>query len=157
MTHDDLRNGSVDFARLVSSAGIVWFHAHAPGQTVSYSALAVFLVFLIVLPINARHPITSHAFILGRADRLLRPWLIWSAIYAVLKAGQAWSSGSPISNEFDASMLLMGTQQNLWFLPFGFVCSIVAFFALRSVDRRRPTIFVLTLLSSGISIPISGI
>lgn len=155
MHHGNLRNGSVDVFRLMSSAGIVWFHAHADGKILSYSALSVFFVFLIVLPLNSNRSIFFKAFVWGRTDRLLRPWLIWSAIYAILKIAQAWSNGTAISNEFDNSMLLIGTQQHLWFLPFGYACSIIAFAILRRVSVVNPLPFAFALLLAGVSLPVS--
>lgn len=150
------RNGSVDSLRLISAAGIVWFHAHANGQILSYSALSVFIVFLIVLPLNSSRPVPLKTFVGGRLDRLLRPWLVWSLIYAGLKLAQAWSTGSSVRTEFDSSMLLIGTQAHLWFLPFGFICSIAAFALLRRVSLHSSLAFAVAVLIAGVSLPVSA-
>lgn len=130
------RNGTIDIMRLVASAGIVWFHAHAPGQMVSYSALSLFLVLLIVLPLDYPNFDGFATYVGGRAVRLLRPWLIWSGIFAGLKAAQAFVEHRPVMSEFDSTMFVMGTETHLWFLPFGFVCSVGAFAVARATSRN---------------------
>lgn len=137
------RNGTIDIMRLVASAGIVWFHAHAPGQMVSYSALSLFLVLLIVLPLDRPFSGDFSTYVAGRAVRLLRPWLIWSGIFAGLKAAQAFVDHRPMMSEFDSTMLVMGTETHLWFLPFGFVCSVGAFAIARAASHSSRLTFAI--------------
>jgi len=59
-----------------------------------------------------------------RARRLLRPWLIWSAVYAALKLAEVAVTGTPMRAEFNASMILTGPALHLWFLPFAFAASL---------------------------------
>ncbi len=149
------RNGSVDAMRLIAAAGIVWFHADAWGKTISYSALSLFIVFLIVLPLQRPWSGSFASYIWDRADRLLRPWLIWSLFYAVLKVFQAIEQGHPIITEFGWPMLVIGTMTHLWFLPFGFICSIAAFWLVRHLKSRSGlTLSVLVLLAL-VSVPVS--
>jgi peptidoglycan/LPS O-acetylase OafA/YrhL len=150
------RNGNVEVMRLVAAAGIVWFHAHAWGQMISYSALSLFIVFLIVLPLQRPPTGSFGSYISERADRLLRPWLVWSAIFALLKIAQATLQKQPIVAEFDWPMLATGTHTHLWFLPFGFVCSIAAFAIARSTDRTSGLVFSCAVVLAALSVPASA-
>ncbi len=142
--------------RFVAAAGIAWFHAKAPGQLISYSALSFFIVMMIVLPLQRPPSASMSSFVLQRADRLIRPWLVWSCIYAVLKISQATVEKRPVLSEFDWSMLFMGTQTHLWFLPFGFVCSIAVFGAVRAVKQTSPAAFPTVIFLSFLSLPASN-
>jgi peptidoglycan/LPS O-acetylase OafA/YrhL len=70
-----------------------------------------------------------------RAKRLLLPWLFWSALYAVLKVGDAIHSRHPISDEFHRWMLFAGPEIHLWYLPFAFIVTVLA--ALPWLRRSR--------------------
>ena len=140
------RNGSVEIMRLVAAAGIIWFHAHAALHMVSYAALSLFVVFLIVLPLQRPLPASLASYARDRADRLLRPWLIWSCIFTGLKVAQAKIEGRPLASEFDWTMLLTGSQAHLWFLPFGFVCSVVGSAVARKTNRGSRMAFATSVL-----------
>ncbi len=70
-----VRNGFVDYCRLVAAAGIVWYHSGAPGQLIGYAGLPFFLV-LLALPTRSSPS--------DRARRLLVLFAVWSLIYALL-------------------------------------------------------------------------
>ena len=150
------RNGNIDVLRLIAASGIVWFHVGAPGQTVSYSALSLFIILMIVLPLQNPWSGSLRSYVAQRADRLIRPWIIWSGIFACFKIAQANTQNRSIQTEFDWSMLLVGTQTHLWFLPFGFVCSIAAFVATREIDQTSKFVFPFSLLVAIGSLPISA-
>lgn len=104
-----LRNGLVDYARFVAALGIVWFHASAPGARAAYLALPFFLVLLST---------PSRASFADRAQRLLKPFLIWSVIYGAVQVLLALKHGRPALVWWQPEMLLTGTALHLWFLPF---------------------------------------
>ncbi|MDB5661222.1 MAG: hypothetical protein JWS10_3837 [Cypionkella sp.] len=124
------RNGSIDLLRGLAAFGIVWFHAKAPQASLGLSGLTVFLLLLIVM--NASPLIPFERAVADRANRLLRPWVVWSAIYALAKTAQAMHSNHPLSDEFSSSMLLCGPALHLWFLPFSFFALV----ALSGLERR---------------------
>ena len=105
------RNGFVDYARFLAALGIVWFHTHAPGKELAYSALPFFLV-LLAMP--------SRADAGQRAKRLLLPFVTWSMIYAAEFTGLAMSKGNPPFGWWHTSMIVTGVSLHLWFLPFAF-------------------------------------
>lgn len=150
------RNGTVDIMRLIAAAGIVWFHAHAWGQTPSYAALSLFIVFLIVLPLQRPWSGSFASYTWQRADRLLRPWLVWSLIYAAFKMAQALAHKQPIAAEFDRTMLLAGTEAHLWFLPFGFACSLAAFWIVKVAMAKPALTFPCMAFFATLSLPASA-
>lgn len=110
------RNGLIDALRCICAVGIVWFHSEAPGHRVAYIALPFFLVLL---------SIPMHIQFRDRATRLLRPWLIWSAIFAAGESLRAFFLGEDLFGWFQPSMILYGTMIHLWFLPFAFVAGYI--------------------------------
>jgi len=73
----------------------------------------------------------------GRAQRLLGPWLVWSAVYAAFKLLEVTVTGVPLGHEFTASMILTGPALHLWFLPFAFVVCVLAY-PLARISARVP-------------------
>lgn len=112
-----MRNGFVDYCRLIAAIGIVWFYTDGPGYMIAYAALPFFLV-LLALP--------SRAGIPERARRLLLPFVVWSAIYGAQRVSDALQQGADAFGWWKPSMLLIGTADHLWFLPFAFICVVLA-------------------------------
>jgi surface polysaccharide O-acyltransferase-like enzyme len=111
------RNGLLDYARLIAACGIVWFHVEAPGYRAAYAALPFFLV-LLTLP--------SRAGPAQRARRLLVPFAIWSAIYALFLVFLAMKSGQDPFRWWRPEMIATGPSTHLWFLPFAFMVGLAA-------------------------------
>lgn len=144
MLHKDEYNATFDYARLVAVAGIVWFHAKAPGALIGYSGLAFFLMLIVLFawpqvvhPRQQPHrapPLWRYTA--TRAKRLLVPWVVASLFYGGFKFIEVWR-GSPWRVEFSTEMWLTGTAQHLWFLPFAFMVCI-ALWPLGWMVRRIP-------------------
>lgn len=112
-----MRNGFVDYCRLIAAFGIVWFHTGAPGYLLAYAGLPFFLV-LLALP--------SRMSMAERARRLLLPLLIWSAVYGLFRVWNAAEQGQALFGWWKPWMFLAGTSIHLWFLPFAFLVALVA-------------------------------
>ena len=137
-----VRNGFLDYSRLVAALGIVWFHTQAPGTQIAYAALPFFLV-LLSLP--------SRSSLKDRALRLLLPFLAWSAIYGALQVVLAWQSGRPLFGWWQHAMLLTGTLVHLWFLPFAFLVALVATWLPQGrISLAMPVLAAGTLAVNGI-------
>ena len=104
------RNGSIDILKLLGAFGIILFHSGAPYASVGLAALPMFVMLLVYF--GVRSPFAS------TANRLLKIWVIWSAIYAGLKLAQGVISGTKFELEFEPWMVWTGTSIHLWFLPF---------------------------------------
>lgn len=110
------RNGLIDTLRFLCAIGIVWFHSGAPGNQIAYTALPFFLV-LLAMPSRGR--------LRDRAKRLLRPWLIWSTIFAIGEVLRAYLRDQDLFSWFQPTMVLYGTMIHLWFLPFAFIAGYI--------------------------------
>jgi len=146
------RNGTFDYARLIAAFGIVIFHADAPGAAIGYAGLPFFLILLVVLggPVAQRMHFAN--FAATRVRRLLRPWLIWSAIYGGLKLAEVAVTGQPLATEFTPAMILTGPALHLWFMPFAFVASLGLYGVIR-LRRVWPTpVLCAALLMVGLAL-----
>jgi len=113
------RIASIDRLRILAAIGIVWFHTEgAPGRQIAYAGLPIFLLIWFSL-VASRDPLPRARDFLRRAwDRLIAPWLFWSAVYAACKL----ATGRPI---LDVRTLLVGANIHLWYLPYACVCGLV--------------------------------
>ena len=136
------RNGSIEYLRLIAAFGIVWFHAAAPLPDLGYAGLPMFVALLAVFAWNSKPNATFRSTIMGKARRLLLPWLAWCAVYAALKLAVAINDGGPIEIEYNLAYLLVGTSIHLWFLPFAFIGSL-AIWGLRLVLGHYPRTAIL--------------
>lgn len=107
------RSGSIDILRFIGAIGIIWFHLDLPGSDIGLAALPMFVALFVCFGMGRDRA--------GLTDRLLRPWLFWSAIFVVAKLGQAMVSGAPLADEFAWWMLFAGPSIHLWFLPFSYL------------------------------------
>jgi peptidoglycan/LPS O-acetylase OafA/YrhL len=130
------RNGSIEYARFLGALGIVWFHMKMPGGTTALAALQLFILLQVYF--GAERALSP------QARRLLVPWLLWSAIYAVGKISQAWLQNSSVFGEFEHWMLFTGPSIHLWYLPFSFACVVLARVMLQTLTW--PVIYALTVL-----------
>jgi hypothetical protein len=91
---------------------------HLPGFKYGLAALPMFVTLFVCF--NFKRDVAA------LNQRLLYPWLVWSAIFAAAKIAQAMLSGRAIIDEFTWSMLLTGPSIHLWFLPFSYLFVLVA-------------------------------
>jgi hypothetical protein len=120
------RNGSLDYAKLLASFGIVWFHSGAVGASYGYAGLTFFLILLVLfIASSAQHSKTDYMHL--RAKRLLLPWLLCCLLYGSIKLAEVWLTSARLDTEFNLTMLLTGPAIHLWFLPFAFVVSVALY------------------------------
>jgi surface polysaccharide O-acyltransferase-like enzyme len=130
------RNATSDYARLIAALGIVLFHTGAPGASLGYAALPFFLMLMMLFCVPGADR-GLRDFATSRAGRLLVPWLGWSLVYGGLKLAEVVLTPRSLADEFAAWMLLTGPAIHLWFLPFAFVASLLAWPLVRTM-RNRP-------------------
>lgn len=139
-------NASYDYARLIAAFGIVLFHAQAPGAQIGYAALPFFLMLMVVMALPGAARTQPGSYARARWARLMRPWLIWSAVYAALKLAEVALTGATLADEFAPHMLLTGPAIHLWFLPFAFVTCLALYpLARRCAGRIGPALALLAL------------
>lgn len=79
---------------------------------------------------------------------MLRPFLIWGAIYAVLRVADAMAVQEPVLDTIVTWLPPQGTMGALWFLPFAFLVSL----ALGAARRALPV-----LTRPMVALPLAGI
>ena len=99
--------------------------------------LTTLQVILCALVARAASAPPAGPFLARRARRLLRPWLLWSAVYVAVKVAQSLRYGHGWSDQLDASMVMVGGSFHLWFLPYGFAASWLALAGLHLTRGRR--------------------
>lgn len=136
----------IDLLRIVAAVGIIWFHTEgAPYPQIGYAGLPVFLLiyFSLVTKQSQLHP--TGEFLRRRWDRLLKPWLFWSAVYGacrVAKAVCAMDAGS-LEQMLSVETLLVGTCIHLWYLPYAFVAGLFLHVLNRRMRKVNDTTVVL--------------
>ncbi len=133
------RVDSIDRLRVLAAIGIVWFHTEgAPYRQIGYAGLPVFLLIFFSLITVRSTADPALGFLRRRWDRLLKPWLFWSALYGALRlAKAAYLRDTPSCQEMlSLETILMGTHVHLWYLPYAFGSGCLVYW----VNRRTAQI-----------------
>lgn len=127
----DTHRHSIDLLRFLAAFGIVWAHLLNPHPlaAIGYGALALFLILVPYFSVRFFEARAGEAgpgrgrrrgYSLRRMQRLILPWLFWSAVFKALLVLQSGDPGSLFALE-DPLSLLVGPVIHLWFLPFIFL------------------------------------
>jgi len=119
---------SIDLLRIVAAVGIIWFHTEgAPYRQIGYAALPMFLLLFFALITRQAPACSTRHFLKRRWDRLLKPWLFWSAVYGVARLTHAASTRdlTSLANLLSPETLLAGTYIHLWYLPYAFMSGLL--------------------------------
>jgi peptidoglycan/LPS O-acetylase OafA/YrhL len=139
------RNATLDILRLAGAFVIVLFHARSPGGQLMPAAMAVFSALMGYLAMADRKDQPFGATVRKRADRLLRPFLIWGGIYATMRIGDALAGGDPLLKTMVDWLPPRGTMGQLWFLPFAFLASLAVILARRMLPAIATPVVALPL------------
>lgn len=137
---------SIDLARFVAAFGVVVAHAYvSPNDWVGHLSLGLFLILTAFLAVQSAQRAGGNYPFLPRAQRLILPWLVWSAFYRVLDMAISENPDRfvPLS---DPWTLLYGSTIHLWFLPFVALAMVLVQPAVRLI--RGPG--ALALASAGL-------
>jgi fucose 4-O-acetylase-like acetyltransferase len=154
------RSAAIDVAKLVAAAAVVWIHVTDCDESRAFIPLCRFAVpfftaaavFFVLRKTSAPHG-SLIEYVRQRAQRLYIPFLIWAAFYLVVRFAKhgITGGGSPII--ISPAMLLNGTAHHLWFLPFIFLASLLAYGVgthLGKPSLKRAPLFGLLALAAGI-------
>lgn len=128
------RNAGLDLLRLAAALVIVLFHAKAPGGALMPAALGIFAATLGLLAMAGADRGGFDSLVRRRAGRLLRPFLLWAAVYLGLRLADAAATHEPLLPAIAGWFPPAGTMGPLWFLPFAFLASL----AVAAVRRAWP-------------------
>jgi hypothetical protein len=106
----------IELLRIISTFGIVWFHAGVVGAEFAYSGLVVFVILSVYF---GAYKISEVKPVGERAKRFILPYVVWSFVYAAA----SFFIGRPlISPDYGVvALLLAGPGPHLWYLPFMFL------------------------------------
>lgn len=111
---------------------------HLTGDHALYGfGLPLFLVLAIALGVSKPDAPPTRRFLRSRLDRIVAPWLFWSAVLFGLRLLDAWRYDRPLLGWVEPEMLLYGPQIHLWFLPFVVVAGLLAHLVQRGRARSQ--------------------
>lgn len=119
------RLANVERLRLIAMLEIVAFHVSgavgAEQQRLPIIAglgLPAFLLLNNAFNTTLSERMGTRAFLNVKVNRLLVPWLAWSLIYATVVVLERLRHGEPVAEAFGFWVLVGGTYDHLWFVPF---------------------------------------
>jgi peptidoglycan/LPS O-acetylase OafA/YrhL len=142
----------MDAMRLYASIGVIWLHAvqHFPAVLGRFAVpfFAASAGFLVVLHLKKHPEVTFTSFGSKRAVRLLIPFAFWTLIYGVVRAFGANVTEFIQKPDLSPSMLWTGSTHHLWFLPFVWGLSLIAYAVARLSGSRPSAVGVGLILAS---------
>jgi surface polysaccharide O-acyltransferase-like enzyme len=150
------RFANVERLRVVAMLEIVTFHA---GETlgtgtsrlpiVAGLGLPVFLVLNNAFNCTLSARMGTRAFLDAKLTKLLVPWLVWSAVYALLTAAEKLRHHESIRQAFSPWMLIGGTYTHLWFVPFALFGSVSIAALQRKTEATAHRLIAAIVLAAG--------
>ncbi len=146
------RIANIDRLRILAAIGIVWFHTDGiPYRNIAYAGLPIFLLVFYSLLTSHGCTGTTTDFLKRRWNRLLKPWLFWSAVYGLCRLAKGLSTIDVGSLREMVSMetLLAGTSIHLWYLPYAFLSGAIIYRLNRWTCRVSDAVVVLATTTAG--------
>ncbi len=153
------RIANVERLRILAIFEIIGFHA-ATERTLFFGGvgLATFLILTNLFNTTVSNKRGFTSFAKAKIHRLLWPWLFWCGVYAVWIAFHAYRHGQPLSGAFSPWMLLYGTKEHLWFVPFALVSGVtVGWFQHSSLQWRDGPLIAACAILGGAILLISSV
>src|SRR4051812_13640850 len=120
------RLANVERLRLVAMFEIVAFHVSEQRlPVVAGLGLPVFLLLNNAFNCTLAERMGTRAFLNTKVSRLLLPWLLWNVLYLGLGLAERWRHAEPLTQGFSFLLLLGGTYEHLWFVPFALAGAVI--------------------------------
>lgn len=141
----------LDTTRLLAAVGVIWLHVGGTLPTVvgrfAVPFFAASVGFLVTYQATRKPGASFSGFVAKRAHRLLGPFAVWAVIYGVVRTVGSSVTTHVTPVDWSPALLVTGTSHHLWFLPFAFVVSLVAF-GLAGAARNAPTAWFVALCAA---------
>jgi peptidoglycan/LPS O-acetylase OafA/YrhL len=147
------RLAGIDLLRIMAAVGIIWFHTEGvPYAQIGYAGLPIFLLTYFSLVTKQSRLHATPQFLRRRWDRLLKPWLFWSAVYGVCRLVKAAHTMdvSSIERMLSPETVLVGTSIHLWYLPYAFASGLFIHVLNRRILRINDTLVILVAALIGV-------
>jgi len=126
-----------EIVRVLSAFNVVTFHVLAISNgLVGRGSVAAFVMIAGALPAMRPDLGPFRGYAWRRAERILFPWLVWSAVYGAIAGLRMLSGGHEVP--WTAHWLAIGTAIHLWFFVFAFAASLVVWWLLRLLHHMAP-------------------
>jgi|GEM_PF-831764 len=141
------RLANLDAGRVLATYGVMWTHvAEMQGHPPAWAALGRFgtsfyvaaAVFFAARAATKPNPPTFRRALEQRVQRLLVPFALWSAIYAVFYYIVTRPSGMTVAELTQWWGPFAGTARHLWFLPFAAFAGSLTFWLVPHLLRWSP-------------------
>ena len=138
------RNQMLDAARGLGCIAVIWVHTVIDSPQLARSAglsrfgtpfFALAAIFFLLTGLSTKASANWGSYALGRFKRIYIPFVVWSAIYLLLRIGKRTLLTTDGLVKLDTARLLLGTARHLWFLPF-ILMACIAIYPLRYVLPR---------------------
>jgi surface polysaccharide O-acyltransferase-like enzyme len=113
------RLANVERLRLIAMYEIVAFHVSEHRlPIIAGLGLPIFLLLNNAFNCTLAARMGTLAFLRTKVSRLFVPWVLWDLIYAGVLVLERLRHGEPLLDGFSLRMLVGGTYDHLWFVPF---------------------------------------
>jgi len=141
----------LDALQWLAMLDIVAFHVdpEARPRMLLGIGLPLFLITTIIFSVRQQAGKSLVVLARRRWGRLMWPWVAWSLVYGIYYVVKAWMDDERTFLYLEPEMLLTGTEDHLWFLPFAFVAGLTMYWVaarLRKLPAAGRDIFALVLL-----------
>lgn len=152
------RLANVERLRLLAMFEIVAFHVSgAFGTNARLPVLAGLGLPSFLLLNNAFNYTLSERmgprpFLRVKVSRLVLPWIVWSALYAAIGMLERLRHGERLGEGFSFWMIVGGTYDHLWFVPFALFGSVLVVGLQAKTRSWRVNVVVGAALAAGLGI-----
>jgi len=157
-----VRLANVERLRLLAMFEIVAFHVSGAfveeGERLPVIAglgLPTFLLLNNAFNCTLAERMGTSAFMRVKVSRLVLPWLVWSVFYAGTLVLERLRHGEPLGDGFSIWMIVGGTYDHLWFVPFA-LCGSVLVAGLQARSREWSAVGVVaSALAAGLCVVVA--
>ena len=157
------RLANVERLRLIAMFEIVAFHVSAAlsvdGEggrlpVVAGLGLPTFLLLNNAFNCTLAERMGPRAFMRVKVSRLVLPWLVWSGVYAASLVLERLRHGEPLTEGWSPWMIVGGTYDHLWFVPFALFGGVLIAWLQASTRNGSPAKVVLGALGAGLALAV---
>jgi surface polysaccharide O-acyltransferase-like enzyme len=126
------RLANLERLRIVAMLEIVTFHVGRAINDEAYRlpiiaglGLPIFLLLNNTFNCTLSERMGTRAFLDAKVSKLVLPWLVWCGVYGVMVVAEKLRHHEPLSEAFSLWMIIGGTYEHLWFVPFALFGSLL--------------------------------
>ena len=142
--------------RTIAMLSIVSYHVTWEPLLGIAFGLTSLQIIMCALATRGTVAVPMRTFAQRRAKRLLAPWLIWSALYALFEVTRSAAAGEPLFAWTQSSMWASGASFHLWFLPFAFVACLLVNAAHQLRSSTGPGTTTGASIAAGLAAAVAG-